>query len=359
MSKSKADYFSEAHQILLTGLRVYLNEITEIKNGPYKSPIEKADRQDLLGRMIGEWEHVFASKLPRICRTYVHELKEIRNMDAHDEHLTLDHVRRYVDTLSLFLEAIKSPEETNAKKLMEKIQEQIQSQKNCLISPFLDTLYVIQCSSKKGFVSIPPLKGDIFEGVNEKTAEILRKIREKKMGQANLDRNVFYPAFKGYQGITYENAEKALQEAVSGGGHILIVSGVYGLVRATETINRYDANFHYEDWNQQGKSILHDALVEYLQHFKLKHLRLLFTENTSYSKVEKSLGSRVNFLDSALSFSFPVSSTDKFVHLKNTGIVLKDLLLGGKGDLEDPQALQTIQSLMNSHSLKIIDLLKV
>ena len=358
MSKSKEDYFSEAHQILLSGLRLYLSQFPETKNAPDKKPIDKADRQDLLGRIIGAWDRVFDAKLPKIVRSYVHELKEVRNMDAHDEPLTLDFVRRYIDTLYFFLAAIKSPEETSAKKLMKKIQEQIQNQKNSYVSPLLDTLYVIQCSSGKGKESITSsLKGDIFEGLSEKTAEIFREMREKRMDQAILDRNVSYPAFKGYQGITYRHAEKALQDAVAEGGHILIVSGVYGLVRATETINKYEDNFRYEDWNQQGKSILNDVLVEYLQHFKIKHLRLFFTKDTSYSEVANFLGPKVNFLDSAFFFSFPRLETDKYVHLKNTGVVLKEILLGGQGNIEDLQALNVIQSLTNIHSLEIRNLL--
>lgn len=162
MAKSKEDYLSEGHQILLNGLRGYLKEIPEFRNAPNQKPIEKADRQDLLGRMIRDWESIFDKKLPKIFRTYVHELKEVRNMDAHDELLTLENVRRYIDTLVLFLEGIKSPELTTARKLLDKIQDHIQSQKNCLISPLSETLYVIQCSKTKGAFSLPPIKGDIF-----------------------------------------------------------------------------------------------------------------------------------------------------------------------------------------------------
>jgi len=339
-------------------LRGYLKEIPEFRNAPNQKPIEKADRQDLLGRMIRDWESIFDKKLSKIFRTYVHELKEVRNMDAHDELLTLENVRRYIDTLVLFLEGIKSPELTTARKLLDKIQDHIQSQKNCLISPLSETLYVIQCSKTKGEFSLPPIKGDIFDGLTEKTAKILKEMQEKRMTQEKLDQHISYPAYKGYQGPTYKNAEDALQDAVMGGGHILIVSGVYGLVRASETIHRYNANFIFEDWTYDGKNILIDAITEYLQHFKLKHIRLLFT-NGPYSKVGKSLGSKVNFLDSALLFSFSVSPKDKYVHLKNTGTVLKELLLFGMGNVEDPQAIQTIGRLEASHSLEVLNLLKV
>jgi hypothetical protein len=57
------------------------------------------DVATLIKLMIDNWDAVFATHLPRFVRTYLHELRDVRNRWAHEEGFTSDEAARVIDTV--------------------------------------------------------------------------------------------------------------------------------------------------------------------------------------------------------------------------------------------------------------------
>lgn len=70
---------------------------------------ERQDISAVLGAILEHWEPVFARHLSRTVRHYLHELRDIRNRWAHEEHFEDEEVRRAVDTAALVAKAIGAP----------------------------------------------------------------------------------------------------------------------------------------------------------------------------------------------------------------------------------------------------------
>ncbi|MGI8402886.1 MAG: Swt1 family HEPN domain-containing protein [Gemmatimonadaceae bacterium] len=67
---------------------------------------DKVDIQALLNTMLERWDEVFASELKRVVRSYVHELRDVRNRWARESEFSASEARRAVDTVALLGEAI-------------------------------------------------------------------------------------------------------------------------------------------------------------------------------------------------------------------------------------------------------------
>jgi uncharacterized protein len=84
------------------------------------------DNQALL-KAIGDdyWNDVFRNVLQRQDRSYVHELKEVRNKSAHDEAFSDDDAYRAIDTAQRLLEAVRATAQAvECGKLKQELQQQ-------------------------------------------------------------------------------------------------------------------------------------------------------------------------------------------------------------------------------------------
>lgn len=73
------------------------------------APVSGAARWDpaaLLSIVIGHWQAVFRDKLGAPDKTYVHEIKAVRNRWAHNEPFTLDDTNRALDSVKRLLQSI-------------------------------------------------------------------------------------------------------------------------------------------------------------------------------------------------------------------------------------------------------------
>lgn len=75
----------------------------------------------------------------------------------------------------------------------------------------------------------------------------LREARRRVLATANADTARVLPAWRRYTGTFYQHARPALADAVAK-GHVVIISGGYGLARAHELIGWYDKVFQLNDW---------------------------------------------------------------------------------------------------------------
>jgi predicted AAA+ superfamily ATPase len=79
------------------------------------------DIQALLVVMWDNWNKVFMSKLGHVGRSYVSELREVRNRWAHQQAFTLEDTYRAFDTMMRLLEMISAPEAESIRKFLRQL----------------------------------------------------------------------------------------------------------------------------------------------------------------------------------------------------------------------------------------------
>ncbi len=145
------------------------------------------------------------------------------------------------------------------------------------------TLIVIPCSARKdnlrGNGSAGP---SILDSLIPATATLLRQARKENAPRAQLDERSLEPAWKRYRGSFYAAAEQALARVVGAGHHVVIVSGGYGVVTATEPIGLYEARLKLSNW---PIGLLGRCLCEYARSHSLTDVVAFMPSTTDYPKV--------------------------------------------------------------------------
>jgi hypothetical protein len=103
-------------------------------------------------------------------------------------------------------------------------------------------MLIITCSASKR----PGGQAPSGEDANQWAPE-LRKARARVLSSSALEITGVLPAWQRYTGTFYQHANPALADAVAH-GHVLIISGGYGILRAEELIGWYDRQLHLADW---------------------------------------------------------------------------------------------------------------
>jgi hypothetical protein len=78
----------------------------------------KSDRRDmaaLLRTIVKEWDAVYSHQLPRVVRSYIYELIDVRNRWAHEEPFSKSDMARALSTISQVAGAIGAPSSTSVK----------------------------------------------------------------------------------------------------------------------------------------------------------------------------------------------------------------------------------------------------
>jgi hypothetical protein len=113
-------------------------------------------------------------------------------------------------------------------------------------------LLVVTCSAAKARGGQPARAAS-----QESWQEALAPARSRVLAASASDLNLVMPAWLRYTGTFYQHARPALAEAVTS-GHVLIVSGGYGIARAIEPIGWYDKVLRLADW---PTGVLESALL--------------------------------------------------------------------------------------------------
>ncbi len=148
------------------------------------------------------------------------------------------------------------------------------------------TLIIIPCSGAK--VAVPTGKAAGRSILNDLPPDLKRKLREARHGvasRAQLDGRTLVPAWQRYRGSLYQAAHDELGKYLNGGnGHIVVVSGGYGLVLAGEPVGIYNAMFKKSWW---PRGLLEEVLLEYAKQHHVKHVRAFASMTTEYGKLIK------------------------------------------------------------------------
>lgn len=94
------------------------------KKGTPEERFEKLDVQALLVIMWDTWNNVFQSQLGHTGRSYVSELREIRNKWAHQQAFAAEDAHRALDTIARLLSMIGAVEEKDTRKLAQEVLRQ-------------------------------------------------------------------------------------------------------------------------------------------------------------------------------------------------------------------------------------------
>jgi hypothetical protein len=113
-------------------------------------------------------------------------------------------------------------------------------------------LLIVTCSARK------QPGGQAPDGKQDnRWAPELGEARSQVLSSSKLDMARVLPAWRRYTGTFYQCANPALADAVVH-GHVLIISGGYGILRAEELIGWYDRQLNLADW---PRGVLESALI--------------------------------------------------------------------------------------------------
>jgi len=145
------------------------------------------------------------------------------------------------------------------------------------------TLIVVPCSARKGDSQTNNRGGvSVLDSLTSSTASLLRQARQENETRAHVDERSLVPAWKRYQGAFYAAAGPALGRAVASGLYVLILSGGYGVVAATEPIGLYEARLRLSDW---PSGLLGRCLCDYARSYSLNEVVAFMPSTTDYPKV--------------------------------------------------------------------------
>ena len=113
------------------------------------------------------------------------------------------------------------------------------------------TLIVIPCSGSKRSGGTSQSAPGLCDALDAEEERQLRDARRRVGARAGVEERQLLPAWQRYAGTLYQAASSDLGRAVSGGGHVAILSGGYGAVLADEPIGQYDARFRLSWWPDQ------------------------------------------------------------------------------------------------------------
>lgn len=156
------------------------------------------------------------------------------------------------------------------------------------------TLIVLPCSDrkKKGTVAEPGKR--IEEYLPPSLASELREARAAIKGR---DEEALMPAWRRYDGALYRTGRQAIAGLMEAGAHVVILSGGYGLVSATEPIGSYNTILKRAWWPH---GILERALVAYARQAGVVSVRGFASATTDYRKVLQRVPWRVEGVEDAL-----------------------------------------------------------
>ncbi len=135
---------------------------------------------------------------------------------------------------------------------------------------------MLTCSARKQLGGAPPSRADVIGWPQE-----LRDARTRVLATAHADTARVLPAWRRYTGTFYQHAQPALADAVAR-GHVVIISGGYGIVRADEPISWYDQVLRLAEW---PPGLLESALISEAQRCGTRTVVAFAAASTDYARL--------------------------------------------------------------------------
>jgi hypothetical protein len=145
------------------------------------------------------------------------------------------------------------------------------------------TLVIIPCSGRKASGSRQGKADETFlDALPQELAIRLMAARRAVAATAGLDETTLMPAWLRNTGTLYQSAFDANGTAGPPFHHLLILSGAYGVVRATDPIGTYNLTMKESLWL---RGLLPEAIEAYARRYELRRAVALVSETTAYAKV--------------------------------------------------------------------------
>lgn len=153
----------------------------------------------------------------------------------------------------------------------------------CALDP-MRTVIVFPCSKCKWSGALPTGNRSITDVLPAALVTELQTARMHAAEKARLDTSALRPAWRRYKGVAYQSAETALEDAVQRQAHVIILSGGYGLVQATDPVGYYEAEMKKSWW---PNSLIGRCLAAYAKQRGISALVAFTATSTHYAKVVK------------------------------------------------------------------------
>lgn len=151
------------------------------------------------------------------------------------------------------------------------------------IAELRETLLIVPCSGAKQEGGLEDVRSTpITEELSEDLARRLIAARRPVLAKADADERYLMPAWQRNAGMFYSCAEPALEQAVSAKLHVLILSGGYGVLKASESIGTYSTRMNLAHWPH---GLLQEVLIAYARKHGLRRMRAFVSRSTDYFRV--------------------------------------------------------------------------
>jgi len=174
------------------------------------------------------------------------------------------------------------------------------------------TLIIIPCAGRKTAGSAPAKsKGSLLDDLPADLAARLQSARRRVAEAARIDETTLMPAWRRYNGTLYQSAFSGSVDVEERDwfSHLLILSGGYGVVRATDLIGTYDLAMEEGRW---PRGLLQEVISAYARRHGLKRAIALVSETTGYAKILQKVDWRSAGIDEAF-LLVPEASTGAMV----------------------------------------------
>lgn len=163
------------------------------------------------------------------------------------------------------------------------------------------TLLIIPCSSAKHDAARSSINGaSILASLPEDLADELEAARQHVRHRVAMDESNLLPARQRYSGALYSSAGNAIDDLMQQGAHIIILSGGYGAVLASEPIGMYDTPLIPTWWPNR---VLERSLTAYAQRNGIASVRALASATSPYWKLLSRVAWRDAGIDDAVLLS--------------------------------------------------------
>lgn len=145
------------------------------------------------------------------------------------------------------------------------------------------TLLLIPCSAKKNAGGTSTIANQpIIDELPGDVGQRLSAARRGVLANADLDNRLQLPAWRRYAGTFYTAAGRALRAAIDADLRLLILSGGYGVVKATEPIGVYSMPLSLGAWPPE---LLKQVLLAYATRHNLSRMRAFVSQSTGYYRL--------------------------------------------------------------------------
>ena len=147
------------------------------------------------------------------------------------------------------------------------------------------TMFVLPCSGKKSSSVTTSRGSSIIDNLPPDIAQDLSDQRTRNEAKAKIDETTTARAIDRYNGMLYRTARPAMAHLMREGAHVVILSGGYGIVVATEWIGMYDSEFKKSMWTDR---IVERCLTGYTEKVAITTVLGVMSASSGYADVFRS-----------------------------------------------------------------------